>query len=576
MAAATLQPAAGAAGELTGLLLMRAWHEAQGVDRHKVIIPDSAHGTNPASVTLGGYEVVTVPSDDRGCVDMAALRAVLDEDVAGIMLTNPNTLGLFEEDIAEIAAAVHEVGGLLYYDGANLNAILGVVRPGDMGFDIVHMNLHKTFATPHGGGGPGAGPGRRVRAPGARSCPGPGRCGWSRTTRRPVYGWATPPRSHRAGPHLARQLAGAGPGAGLHPGQRRRRAAPDRRDGGAQRQLDPPAPHRHLRRALRPALHARGRCCRSASLKQAHGVRALDVAKRLLEEGFHSPTVYFPLIVDEALMIEPTETESPQTLEALAESPRADRRRGRRPARRMRWPSPPLGTPVRRVDEARAARTSSPPSTPGPDRRRRTVDGIFTTRFVDPTCGSTSASTSGPTAGSASTATGSRPCCSPPPAGRPVCRAPTASPTAATGATSSWWPPTGGVTGRRPGCSTSQADPRVTVRVGRRVTAATARVADPEEQAQLWPLVNRTNRGMSRIFHPGVTGRYDVYQRHTSAQIPVVIITPDRPAPVGASVQPGGASVPVGGAGGASVEQVGLLADDPVEERLEAEPTGEM
>ena len=158
MAAATLQPAAGAAGELTGLLLMRAWHEAQGATRHKVIIPDSAHGTNPASVTLGGYEVVTVPSDDRGCVDMAALRSVLDEDVAGIMLTNPNTLGLFEEDIAEIAAAVHQVGGLLYYDGANLNAILGVVRPGDMGFDIVHMNLHKTFATPHGGGGPGAGP----------------------------------------------------------------------------------------------------------------------------------------------------------------------------------------------------------------------------------------------------------------------------------------------------------------------------------------------------------------------------------------------------------------------------------
>ena len=158
MAAATLQPAAGAAGELTGLLLMRAWHEAQGRQRRKVVIPDSAHGTNPASVTLGGYETVTVPSDARGCVDLEALRGVLDEDVAGIMLTNPNTLGLFEEQIVEIAAAVHEVGGLLYYDGANLNAILGVVRPGDMGFDIVHLNLHKTFATPHGGGGPGAGP----------------------------------------------------------------------------------------------------------------------------------------------------------------------------------------------------------------------------------------------------------------------------------------------------------------------------------------------------------------------------------------------------------------------------------
>src|SRR5947207_1511410 len=146
------------AGELTGLLLMRAWDAEHGGQRHKIVIPDSAHGTNPASVTLGGYETVTVPSDSRGLVDVAALRARLDTDVVGIMLTNPNTLGLFEEDIAEIAAAVHEVGGLLYYDGANLNAILGVSRPGDMGFDIVHMNLHKTFAVPHGGGGPGAGP----------------------------------------------------------------------------------------------------------------------------------------------------------------------------------------------------------------------------------------------------------------------------------------------------------------------------------------------------------------------------------------------------------------------------------
>src|SRR5437763_2646298 len=158
MHAATLQPPAGAAGELTGLLLVRAWHAEHGGRRHKIVIPDSAHGTNPASVTLGGYETVTVPSDERGLVDVAALRERLDSDVAGIMLTNPNTLGLFEEDIAEIAAAAHEVGGLLYYDGANLNAILGVTRPGDMGFDIVHMNLHKTFAVPHGGGGPGAGP----------------------------------------------------------------------------------------------------------------------------------------------------------------------------------------------------------------------------------------------------------------------------------------------------------------------------------------------------------------------------------------------------------------------------------
>ncbi|MDQ1367748.1 MAG: glycine dehydrogenase subunit 2, partial [Acidimicrobiaceae bacterium] len=159
MSAVTLQPPAGAAGELTGLLLMRAWHQAQGQGhRHKVLIPDSAHGTNPASVTLSGYDTVTIPTDHRGLLDMAALADRLDDGVAGIMLTNPNTLGLFEEDIVQIAQAVHRAGGLVYYDGANLNAILGVTRPGDMGFDIVHLNLHKTFAVPHGGGGPGAGP----------------------------------------------------------------------------------------------------------------------------------------------------------------------------------------------------------------------------------------------------------------------------------------------------------------------------------------------------------------------------------------------------------------------------------
>ena len=156
--AITMQPAAGAQGELTGLLIMRAFHEAKGDARRRVIIPDSAHGTNPASVSLAGYEAVEVRSDERGLVDVEALLDVLDENVAGLMLTNPNTLGLFERDIVRIATAVHEVGGLLYYDGANFNSIVGVVRPGDMGFDIVHLNLHKTFATPHGGGD-------RARAP---------------------------------------------------------------------------------------------------------------------------------------------------------------------------------------------------------------------------------------------------------------------------------------------------------------------------------------------------------------------------------------------------------------------------
>jgi glycine dehydrogenase subunit 2 len=353
MSAATLQPAAGAAGELTGLLLMRAWHEAQGSLRHKVIIPDSAHGTNPASVTLGGYEVVTVPSDARGCVDMAALRAVLDEDVAGIMLTNPNTLGLFEEDITEIAAAVHEVGGLLYYDGANLNAILGVVRPGDMGFDIVHMNLHKTFATPHGGGGPGAGP-VAVSSRLVPFLPGP----------RPVrtdeseFGWAIPPRSigrvhawHGNTLVLARALAyilvNGGDGlkriaqiAVLNANWMRQRLHST---------YDVPFD--------RPCMHEVVLSART--LKSEYGVRALDVAKRLLEEGFHSPTVYFPLIVDEALMVEPTETESPQTLEALAVSLE---RIAAEAAALGEGPMGeyPHGTPVRRLDEARAARTLIP------------------------------------------------------------------------------------------------------------------------------------------------------------------------------------------------------------------------
>ncbi|MDP9070546.1 MAG: aminomethyl-transferring glycine dehydrogenase subunit GcvPB [Actinomycetota bacterium] len=348
MAAATLQPPAGAAGELTGLLLMRAWHEEAGRARSKVIIPDSAHGTNPASVTLGGYQTVTMPSDGRGCVDVAALRDRLDDDVAGIMLTNPNTLGLFEEDIAEIADAVHDVGGLLYYDGANLNAILGVTRPGDMGFDIVHMNLHKTFAVPHGGGGPGAGP-VAVSERLAPYLPGP----------LPVRGtdgrhrWETPPKSigrihawHGNALALARAyaylLAVGGDGlrrvaeaAVLNANWLRQRLSAT---------YDVPYD--------RPNMHEF--VISATSLKKERGLRALDVAKRLLEEGFHAPSVYFPLIVDEALMIEPTETESLQTLEALAQALEriAARPEGAKEA--------PRTTPVGRVDEARAARRLVP------------------------------------------------------------------------------------------------------------------------------------------------------------------------------------------------------------------------
>ena len=348
MAAATLQPAAGAAGELTGLLLMRAFHEDNGDHRRRIIIPDSAHGTNPASVSLGGYEVTTIPSDDRGLVDLATLKAALGPDVAGIMLTNPNTVGLFEEEITAIAAAVHDVGGLLYYDGANLNAILGVVRPGDMGFDIVHMNLHKTFATPHGGGGPGAGP-VAVSHRLAKYLPGP------RAARVDdgSYAWTTPERSigrvhgwHGNAMVLARALAYID----VHGGDGLKRVAQHAvlNANWLRVRLSATLPAAYDR----PCMHE---CVlTSTPLKSAYGVRALDVAKSLMEFGFHAPTVYFPLIVDEALMFEPTETESPQTLEALACALEEIAKIAATDPEHLR--AAPQTTPVSRVDEARAAR----------------------------------------------------------------------------------------------------------------------------------------------------------------------------------------------------------------------------
>jgi glycine dehydrogenase subunit 2 len=360
MAAATLQPPAGAAGELTGLLLMRAFHAANGEEagRRRVIIPDSAHGTNPASVTLGGFEVTTVGTNEHGGVDLDSLRAALDTDVAGMMLTNPNTLGLFEEEIEAVTDAVHDVGGLMYYDGANLNAILGVVRPGDMGFDIVHLNLHKTFATPHGGGGPGAGP-VAVSERLVEFLPGP----------RPVreadgrFGWATPPRSIgriHSWHGNALVLLRAWTYIRLNGGDGLKRVAQiavlnanwvkERLRGTYQIPFDRPVMHETVVSA--------------EAIEKETGVRALDIAKRLLELGFHAPTVYFPLIVHEALMIEPTETESPQTVAALAdalvqiaEEARAGDMAGDREGEGVRLAhAAPATTPVGRVDEARAAR----------------------------------------------------------------------------------------------------------------------------------------------------------------------------------------------------------------------------
>nr|WP_276941450.1 aminomethyl-transferring glycine dehydrogenase subunit GcvPB [Ferrimicrobium acidiphilum] len=349
MAQATLQPPAGASGELTGLLIMRAYHTSRGRKPTKVVIPDSAHGTNPASVSLAGYEAITVPSGPDGLVDLAKLRELVDEDTAGIMLTNPNTLGLFEREIREILDVIHSVDGLAYYDGANLNAIVGVARPGDMGFDIVHSNLHKTFATPHGGGGPGAGPVAVVEHL-ADFLPGPlprSLDGGS------SYTWVAPRRSigrvhafYGNAVVLARALAfmqylgsdglrTMSELAVLNANWLKARIADT-----FEVAFQQPCMHEFVVSAER--------------LKAETGVRALDVAKALLDAGFHSPTVYFPLVVHEALMIEPTETESPQTLEAIAQALEAIVASARTDAEAVL--AMPRNTPVRRLDEAMAAR----------------------------------------------------------------------------------------------------------------------------------------------------------------------------------------------------------------------------
>jgi glycine dehydrogenase subunit 2 len=349
MSRATFQPPAGASGELTGLLIMRAYHTKNGDPRSKILIPDSAHGTNPASVTLSGYRAVQVPSDDRGLVDVERLRQLVDGDTAGLMLTNPNTLGLFEEEIEGIAAAMHQVGALLYYDGANLNAIMGRVRPGDMGFDIVHMNTHKTFATPHGGGGPGAGP-VAVNARLESFLPAPV-VGFEEDTGRYFWDHDRPDSIGRVhGFHgnfgvLVRAYAyvfGHG------------------RDGlrevGERAVLNANYLACLVRDAFPLAFPGRPmhEFVATARGLRKHGVRAMDVAKRLIDLGFHPSTVYFPLIVEEAMMVEPTETESKDTLDAFAEAMVQVRAEAARDPHLLH--EAPVSTPVRRLDEGRAAR----------------------------------------------------------------------------------------------------------------------------------------------------------------------------------------------------------------------------
>ena len=299
----TFQPAAGAHGEFTGVLLIKQYHDARGdKKRTKIIVPDSAHGTNPATAAMCGYQIVNIPSAPNGCVDLEALKAVLGDDTAGLMLTNPNTVGIFDENILEITRLVHEAGGLCYYDGANLNAVMGVVRPGDMGFDCIHLNLHKTFATPHGGGGPGAG------AVGCKA-------------------------------HLAAYL----PKSSMmdEPGHIQVKAFAGNflvvvkamtyiltlgKEGIPEAARNAVLNANYLQERIKGTFEpAFDRICMHefvldlSKFKKETCVSALDVAKSLIDNGMHPPTMYFPLIVHEALMLEPTETESRETLDWAAE-----------------------------------------------------------------------------------------------------------------------------------------------------------------------------------------------------------------------------------------------------------------
>lgn len=345
--AATLQPAAGAHGELTGLMMIKAYHEAndQG-HRNEIIIPDSAHGTNPASSAMVGYKVIEVPSDERGGVDVEALKGLIGPNTAGLMLTNPNTLGLFDENICTIADLVHDAGGLLYYDGANANAILGIVRPGDMGFDIVHYNLHKTFSTPHGGGGPGAGP-IVVTEELASFLP------WPIVEQRDgVYSLAKPERS------IGRVKSYYGNFSVLVKAYAYIRShGPE----GLRKVSETAVLHaNYMMRNLQDVYFLPyDRACKhefvlSGKWQKEYGVRTLDIAKRLLDYGVHAPTVYFPLNVDEAIMIEPTETESKETLDEFIAAMRQIAEEAKSNPENLT--TAPHYTPVGRLDEARAAR----------------------------------------------------------------------------------------------------------------------------------------------------------------------------------------------------------------------------
>ncbi|PLS15275.1 glycine dehydrogenase (aminomethyl-transferring) [Bacillus sp. M6-12] len=310
----TLQPAAGAHGEWTGLMMIRAFHEANGdAARTKVIVPDSAHGTNPASATVAGLETITVKSNENGLVDLEDLKRVVGADTAALMLTNPNTLGLFEENILEMAKIVHEAGGKLYYDGANLNAVLSKARPGDMGFDVVHLNLHKTFTGPHGGGGPGSGP-VGVKADLIPFLPKP-----IVTKKDGIFtlDYDRPQSIGRVKPFYGNF------GINVRAYTYIRSMGPD----GLKAVTEYAVMNaNYMMRKLAPYYdlpfdrHCKHEFVLSGKRQKKLGVRTLDIAKRLLDFGYHPPTIYFPLNVEECIMIEPTETESKETLDAFIDA----------------------------------------------------------------------------------------------------------------------------------------------------------------------------------------------------------------------------------------------------------------
>nr|WP_285840835.1 aminomethyl-transferring glycine dehydrogenase subunit GcvPB [Cytobacillus kochii] len=310
----TLQPAAGAHGEWTGLMMIRAYHEANGdFNRTKVIVPDSAHGTNPASATVAGFETLTVKSNDQGLVDLEDLRRVVGDDTAALMLTNPNTLGLFEENILEMAEIVHGAGGKLYYDGANLNAVLSKARPGDMGFDVVHLNLHKTFTGPHGGGGPGSGP-VGVKEDLIPYLPKPILV---KTEEGYTFNYDRPQSIGRVKPYYGNF------GINVRAYTYIRSMGPDGLKAVTENAV---LNANYMMRKLAPAFdlpydkHCKHEFVLSGKRQKKLGVRTLDIAKRLLDFGYHPPTIYFPLNVEECMMIEPTETESKETLDSFIDA----------------------------------------------------------------------------------------------------------------------------------------------------------------------------------------------------------------------------------------------------------------